>query len=146
MADTITKQVEQQEKEKKAQIYQDNSTDAERTIYDKLKRILIHFRDNIFPEWFEVIKMDKLYSKEYEAGLKKHNMKYKSAKIYPLITSIHDTFMASLYDNDLRPKVFPMEEVDPQIVDDTQLFFQRGTEISETEQTNEIIRNEASLI
>jgi hypothetical protein len=146
MADTITKQVEQQEKEKKAQIYQDNSTDAERIIYDKLKRILIHFRDNIFPEWFEVIKMDKLYSKEYEAGLKKHNMKYKSAKIYPLITSIHDTFMASLYDNDLRPKVFPMEEVDPQIVDDTQLFFQRGTEISETEQTNEIIRNEASLI
>lgn len=146
MADTITKQVEQQEKEKKAQIYQDNSTDAERTIYDKLKRILVHFRDNIFPEWFEVIKMDKLYSKEYEAGLKKHNMKYKSAKIYPLITSIHDTFMASLYDNDLRPKVFPMEEVDPKIVDDTQLFFQWGTEISETEQTNEIIRNEASLI
>ena len=146
MADTITKQIEQQEKEKKAQIYQDNSTDAERTVYDKLKKILIHFRDNIFPEWFEVIKMDKLYSKEYEAWLKKHNMKYKSAKIYPLITSIHDTFMASLYDNDLRPKVFPMEEVDPQIVDDTQLFFQWGTEISETEQTNEIIRNEASLI
>ena len=73
-------------------------------------------------------------------------MKYKSAKIYPLITSIHDTFMASLYDNDLRPKVFPMEEVDPKIVDNTQLFFQWGTEISETEQTNEIIRNEASLI
>lgn len=146
MADTITKQIEQQEKEKKAQIYQDNSTDAERTVYDKLKKILIHFRDNIFPEWFEVIKMDKLYSKEYEAWLKKHNMKYKSAKIYPLITSIHDTFMASLYDNDLRPKVFPMEEVDPKIVDDTQLFFQWGTEISETEQTNEIIRNEASLI
>ena len=146
MAETITKQVEQQEKERKAQIYQDNSTDAERTIYDKLKKILTHFRDNIFPEWFEVIKMDKLYSKEYENWLKKHNMKYKSAKIYPLITSIHDTFMASLYDNDLRPKVFPMEEVDPQIVDDTQLFFQWGTEISETEQTNEIIRNEASLI
>ena len=146
MADTITKQIEQQEKEKKAQIYQDNSTDAERTVYSKLKKILIHFRDNIFPEWFEVIKMDKLYSKEYEAWLKKHNMKYKSAKIYPLITSIHDTFMASLYDNDLRPKVFPMEEVNPQIVDDTQLFFQWGTEISETEQTNEIIRNEASLI
>jgi hypothetical protein len=54
--------------------------------------------------------------------------------------------MASLYDNDLRPKIFPMEEVDPQTVDDAQLFFQWGVEISETEQTNEIIRNEASLI
>ena len=73
-------------------------------------------------------------------------MQYKSAKIYPLITSIHDTFMASLYDNDLRPKIYPMEEVEPSTVDDAQLFFQWGTEISETEQTNEIIRNEASLI
>ena len=143
---TIDSQVKKQEEEKKQKIYQDNSTDAERTIYGKLKNILYHFRDNIFPEWFEEIKMDKLYSKEYEAGLKKHNMKYKSAKIYPLITSIHDTFMASLYDNDLRPKIFPMEEVDPQAVDDAQMFFQWGVEISETEQTNEIIRNEASLI
>ncbi|MBO7694558.1 MAG: hypothetical protein J6T10_18230 [Methanobrevibacter sp.] len=67
MADRIEKQVEQQEKERKAQIYQDNSTDAERTIYDKLKRILEHFRDNIFPDWFEIVKMDELYSKEYEA-------------------------------------------------------------------------------
>lgn len=143
---TIDSQVKKQEEEKKNKIYQDNSTDAERTIYDKLKKILIHFRNNIFPEWFEEIKMDKLYSKEYEAGLKRHNMKYKSAKIYPLITSIHDTFMASLYDNDLRPKIFPMEEVDAQAVDDAQMFFQWGVEISETEQTNEIIRNEASLI
>ena len=146
MADSIEKQVEQQEKEHKAQIYQDNSTQAERTIYAKLERIMKHFRDNIFPDWFEVIKMKQLYNKEYEAGLKKHNMKYKSAKIYPLIASIHDTFIAGLYDNDLRPKIFPMEEMDPKIVDDTQLFFSWGTEISETEQTNEIIRNEASLI
>lgn len=121
---TIDSQVKKEEEERKNKIYQDNSTDAERTIYDKLKKILYHFRDNIFPEWFEEIKMDKLYSKEYEAGLKRHNMKYKSAKIYPLITSIHDTFMASLYDNDLRPKIFPMEEVDPQAVDDAQMFFQ----------------------
>lgn len=143
---TIDSQVKKQEEEKINKIYQDNSTDAERTIYGKLQNILRHFRDNIFPEWFEEIKMEKLYSKEYEAWLRKHNMKYKSAKIYPLITSIHDTFMASLYDNDLRPKVFPMEEVDPKVVDDAQLFFQWWTEISETEQTNEIIRNEASLI
>ena len=142
----IDSEVKKQEQERRNKIYQDNSTDAERTVYDKLKKILFHFRDNIFPEWFEEIKMKSLYSKEYEAWLKRHNMQYKSAKIYPLITSIHDTFMASLYDNDLRPKVFPMEEVDPQVVDDAQLFFQWWVEISETEQTNEIIRNEASLI
>ena len=50
---TIDSQVKKQEEEKKNKIYQDNSTDAERTIYDKLKKIVVHFRDNIFPEWFE---------------------------------------------------------------------------------------------
>jgi hypothetical protein len=65
--ENIDSEVKKQEQERKNKIYQANSTDAERTIYDKLKKILAHFRDNIFPEWFDVIKMDKLYSKEYEA-------------------------------------------------------------------------------
>ena len=120
--ETIDKKVEKQEEEKKNRIFEDNSTDAERTIYYKLKNILVHFRDNIFPEQFDIIKQQLLYSKEYENELKKHNMKYKSAKIYPLIQSVHDTFMTSLYDNDLRPKVFPMEETDPKIVDESEMF------------------------
>ena len=144
--ETIDKKVEKQEEEKKNRIFEDNSTDAERTIYYKLKNILVHFRDNIFPEQFDIIKQQLLYSKEYENELKKHNMKYKSAKIYPLIQSVHDTFMTSLYDNDLRPKVFPMEEMDPNIVDESEMFMQWWVEISDTEEINEVIRNEASLI
>ena len=65
--ENIDSEVKKQEEDKKNKIYQDNSTDAERTIYGKLKNILHHFRDNIFPERFDIIKMDKLYSKEYEA-------------------------------------------------------------------------------
>ena len=65
--ENIDSEVKKQEQERKNKIYQDNSTDEERTIYGKLKNILYHFRDNIFPEWFDIIKMDKLYSKEYEA-------------------------------------------------------------------------------
>lgn len=143
---TIDKQVASQEEEKKKRVYEDNSTDAERLIYSKLKSILIHFRDNIFPEQFDIVKFNLLYSKEYENELKKHNMKYKSAKIYPLIQSVHDTFMTSLYDNDLRPKVFPMEEMSPDDVDKAEMFMQWWVAVSETEETNEIIRNEASLI
>lgn len=143
---TIEKQVEVQEEKARKLKFEDNSTEAERTIYYKLRRILEHFRDNIFPDKFDIIKSKLLYSKEWEQDLRKHNMKYKSAKIYPLIMSIHETFMDSLYDNDLRPKVFPMEDVDPKVVDDAERFFQWGTEISETEQTNEIIRNEGTLI
>lgn len=144
--ETIENKIDKQEEEKKNRVYEDNSTDAERAIYGKLKNILIHFRDNIFPEQFEIIKQKLLYSKEYENELKKHNMKYKSAKIYPLIQSVHDTFMTSLYDNDLRPKVFPMEETDPNVVDDAEMFMQWWIETSDTEEINEIIRNEASLI
>ncbi len=121
---TIDNQVEKQEEEKKKRVYEDNSTDAERLIYSKLKNILIHFRDNIFPEQFDIVKFNLLYSKEYENELKKHNMKYKSAKIYPLIQSVHDTFMTSLYDNDLKPKVFPMESMSAEDVDRAELFMQ----------------------
>ena len=143
---TIEKQVSDQEKVKRENLYQDNSTDAERTIYWKLKKILEHYRDNVFPDMFDIIKAKKLYNKEYEHELKKHHMENKSAKIYPLILSVHDTFMASLYDNDLRPKIFPVEDIDADIVDNAERFFQWWVEISETEETQETIRNEASLI
>lgn len=143
---TIEQQVDKQEQERKHNIYVDNSTDAERTVYSTLKKILEHFRDNIFPDMYEWIKAKKLYNKEYEQELRKHNMRNKSAKIYPLILSVHDTFMASLYDNDLRPKVFPVEDVEPEKVDNAERFFQWWVEISETEETQETIRSEASLI
>lgn len=143
---TIDNQVEKQEEDKKKKVYEDNSTDAERLIYSKLKNIVIHFRDNIFPEQFDIVKFNLLYSKEYENELKRHNMKYKSAKIYPLIQSVHDTFMTSLYDNDLKPKVYPMESMDAETVDRAELFMQHWVAVSETEEINEIIRNEASLI
>ena len=142
---TIDAQVAEQEK-KNTKIREDNSTDAERVVYNKLKKILEHFRANIFPEKFEEVKAKLLYSKEYEHSLKQHKMPYKSAKIYPLIASVHDTFMDSLYDNDLRPKVFPMDKVDAEKVDNTEKFFQRWVEISETEDTLEVVRNEAALV
>ena len=39
--ENIDSEVKKQEQERKNKIYQDNSTDTERTIYDKLKKILI---------------------------------------------------------------------------------------------------------
>lgn len=142
---TIDAQVNEQEK-KNTKIREDNSTDAERVIYGKLKKILEHFRDNIFPDQFDAVKSKLLYSKEYEEELIKHHMPYKSAKIYPLISSITDTFVDSLYDNDLRPKVFPMDEVDADIVEKAEKFEQRWVEISESEAALEEIRLEAALI
>ena len=38
---TIDNQVEKQEEDKKKKVYEDNSTDAERLIYSKLKNIVI---------------------------------------------------------------------------------------------------------
>lgn len=146
---TIDKQLEEQKLEREQafkEAIDKNSTEEERDIWGKLQRILIHFRDNIFPEQFEIIKMKKLFSKEYEAEIRRLWLEHKSAKVYPLIQPIHDTFMANLYDNDLKPKILPMEDTDPELAEKAQNFFQWWVEMSETEQTQEIIRNEATLI
>lgn len=151
MADTKTieqlvrKENSELEDPKQAAIEQ-FTTEEERDIYAKLKRILEHFRDNIFPDQFEIIKAKKLFSKEYEADIKRLWLEHKSAKIYPLIQTIHDTFMASLYDNDLKPEILPLEDTDPALADKAEQFFLWWVEMADAEQTQEIIRNEATLI
>jgi hypothetical protein len=50
-------------------------------------------------------------------------LEHKSAKIYPLIQTIHDTFLASLFDNDLKPKIYPLEDADPAEAEKAERFF-----------------------
>jgi hypothetical protein len=71
---TIDKQLEEQKAEyelNRSRAIDENATPEEKEIWDKLHKILIHFRDNIFPEQFEIIKMKKLFSKEYEAEIRR---------------------------------------------------------------------------
>jgi uncharacterized protein YdhG (YjbR/CyaY superfamily) len=71
---TIDKSLTEQEKKEqdlRAAAIEQFTTQAERDIYAKMKMILEHFRDNIFPEQYEIIKSKKLFSKEYEAQIKK---------------------------------------------------------------------------
>lgn len=140
----IDEEVKKQDEEKK--VYEDNSTPEEREIYWKLLRIFEHFRDNIFPQQFEGIKMNLLYSKEYERELKRAWIPHKSAKIYPLIQTIQDTFISSFYDTDLHPKVFPIDQVDPSIIDDATRFFQWWIQASDADEAIEEVRNESTLI
>jgi len=143
--ESISEEVKKQN-EQKQKIYEDNSTLEQREIYWKLLRIFEHFRDNIFPQKFDEIKMDLLYSKEYERELKRAWIEHKSAKIYPLIQMVQDTFISSFYDTDLQPKVFPIDQVDPEILDDATRFFQWWIESSEADDTMEEVRNEGTLI
>lgn len=143
--ESISEEVKKQN-EQKQKIYEDNSTLEQREIYWKLLRIFEHFRDNIFPQKFDEIKMDLLYSKEYERELKRAWIEHKSAKIYPLIQMVQDTFISSFYDTDLQPKVFPIDQVDPKILDDATRFFQWWIESSEADDTMEEVRNEGTLI
>ena len=146
---TIDKSLTEQEKKEqdlRAAAIEQFTTDAERDIYAKMKRILEHFRDNIFPEQYEIIKSKKLFSKEYEAQIKRLWLEYKSAKIYPLIQTIHDTFLASLFDNDLKPKIYPLEDADPAEAEKAERFFLWWVELADADQCQEIIRSEASLI
>lgn len=147
MAETesISEEVRQQ-REREERYYEDYSTPEQREIFWKLLRIFEHFRDNIFPQKFDEIKMELLYSKEYEKELERAWVKHKSAKIYPLIQMVHDTFISSFYDTDLHPKVIPVDQVSPEVLDNATRFFQWWIEISDSDETMEEIRNEGSLI
>lgn len=147
MAETesISEEVRQQ-REAEQKIYEDNSTEEERDIYGKLLRIFEHFRDNIFPSQFETIKMNLLYDKEYKRELERAGIKHKSAKIYPLIQTVQDTFISSFYDSDLHPKVFPIDQVDASIIDNATRFFQWGLASSDADDACEEIRNETTLL
>ena len=147
MAETesISEEVKKQ-REREQQIYEDNTTEEEREIWWKLLRIFEHFRDNIFPQKFDEIKMDLLYSKEYERDLKRAWVEHKSAKIYPLIQMVQDTFISSFYDTNLQPKVFPIDQVDPKVLDNATRFFQWWIQASEADDTMEEVRNEGTLI
>lgn len=146
---TIDKSLEEQEREEqdlRAAAIEQFTTQEERDIYAKMKLILEHFRDNIFPEQYEIIKSKKLFSKEYEAQIKRLWLEYKSAKIYPLIQTIHDTFLASLFDNDLKPKIYPLEDAEPEVAEQAERFFNWWVEMADAEECQEIIRSESSLI
>lgn len=145
MAESISEEVKKQ-RETEQQFYEDNSTPEEREIYWKLLRIFEHFRDNIFPQKFDEIKMDLLYSKEYERELKRAWVEHKSAKIYPLIQMVQDTFISSFYDMELHPKVFPIDQVDSNVIDNATRFFQWWVQASETDENIEEVRNETTLI
>lgn len=143
---TIEEEVKDQWEYLEKKIYEDNTTEEEREIYAKLLKILEHFRDNIFPQKFDEVKMNLLYSKEYEQELKKAWVQHKSAKIYPLIQMVQDTFISSFYDTDLQPKVFPIDQVDPKVLDNATRFFQWGIQASDADESMEEIRNEWTLI
>ena len=144
-AESISEEVRQQ-REKEEKIYEDNTTEEEREIWWKLLRIFEHFRDNIFPNQFEVIKMNLLYDEEYKRELERAGIKHKSAKIYPLIQTIQDVFISSFYDSDLHPKIFPIDRVDAEVIDNATKFFQWWVEASEADDACEEVRNEATLL
>ena len=143
--ESISEEVRQQQA-REAKIYEDNTTEEEREIWWKLISIFEHFRDNIFPHQFEVIKMNLLYDEEYKRELEKAWIKHKSAKIYPLIQTIQDVFISSFYDSDLHPKVFPIDKVDASVIDNATKFFQWWLETSEADDACEEVRNEATLL
>ena len=37
---------------------------------------------------------------------------------------VQDTFISSFYDTNLQPKVFPIDQVDPKVLDNATRFFQ----------------------
>lgn len=70
----------------------------------------------------------------------------RSNLVYPLISSVHDTFCANLYDTETKSTAVAREEEDVKMTQDAQDFFDRAYSITNADDVKEMIRNEASLI
>lgn len=117
---------------------------------EKLRTLMLNtinaYRTLIFPEAYEIIKAKLLFTWDIKAAYKELWEDMKTAAVYPLISSIFDSFSANLYDSVVTPKVSARNEWDQEIAEMAQDFCDWALDVSDSESTKKLIRNEAALI
>ena len=114
-------------------------------IFDRCRKMVEYFRDNVFPTAFEVVKQKKLFNADIRAKLDRAHLEYKSADIYPLILPIHDTYCSNLHDSNLKPRVIPVNNDDIEMADLGEKYLNRAIDVSDKGNL-EKVWNEAALL
>ena len=117
---------------------------------ERLRTLMLNtinaYRTLIFPEAYEIIKAKLLFTWDIKAAYKELGEDMKTAAVYPLISSIFDSFSANLYDSVVTPKVSAREEWDISQTTMAQDFCDWALDISDSESAKKLIRNEAALL
>ena len=100
----------------------------------------------VFPELFKIIKKDRLFKWDYILRNKLNWDVNKSATVYPLIKSVHDTFVSNLYETEVSARAVARQEDDVDKTLAAQSFRDWASNIWHVQDVKELCRNEASLL
>ncbi len=121
-------------------------TDLETKLRSLVSKTIDDYKLYVFPEIYDIIKMKVLFSGDAKVAYKKAGQEYKSCEVYPLIDSVHDTYVANMYDTTVSTRAIARNPEDIELTSQAQNFYDWCYSITHAEDVKELIRNEASLI
>lgn len=132
----------------------ENNTVVEVTLNDRasdevlltVKETISYYETYLFPPKVEIIKQKYLNAIDRIFQMKKMWMKNRSNRIYPLIASVHDTFVANLHEVETTPRIVAREKNDQSEAPVVQWWYDWARDISWYARSMMPIRSEATLI
>jgi len=104
------------------------------------------FRKFVFPEYIRSYKDKRLYTGDRYLMLKKLNNTEKSNIKYPLVSTIHDTYLSNTYDTETSIKAIPNDESDMDKAKVAKMFIEWWMSAAKWESVVKMMENEAVLI
>lgn len=121
-------------------------SDETNDLLEVLRSSIDAFKRYKYPELYSIIKSKYLFAWDMKMHLNKIGRENATAEVYPLIASIHDSFVANLFDTNISPRVSAVSSEDKPKAKDAQNFLDWANDISGSEHAKQLIRSEASLI
>lgn len=111
-----------------------------------IKETISYYEMYLFPPKVEIIKQKYLNAIDRIFQMKKMWMKNRSNRIYPLIASVHDTFVANLHEVETTPRIVARQKNDQSEAPVVQWWYDWARDISWYARSMMPIRSEATLI
>ena len=119
---------------------------AEKEVLLTIQNSIQYFESYVFPIKVEIIKQKYLNAVDRTFQMKKMWMKNRSNRIYPLIASVHDTFVANLHEVETVPRVVARKKVNQEEAPVVQWWYDWARDVSSYNKAMMPIRSEACLI
>lgn len=121
-------------------------TELEWRVYDTTQRLIKYYEDYVYPEWYSIIKQNEKFSGDMYVINSLMGHPNRSCSVYPLISSVHDTYKANLYDTETKSKAVPRREDWREKAEEAQNFMDWAQSVSDVDVQKILIRDEATLI
>ena len=141
---TLVKDIEKLKKIDVSDYPSEPTTVWEWELASVIKGMIDYYENYIFPRKIEIIKMKYLDAMDRYFQMKKMWLSYRSNRVFPLIASIHDTFVSNLYEIDVMPRAIARNKNDKEATEQAQNFFDWAKELSELDDREAPIWSESA--